>query len=97
MPCRRGTTNRNARGSAASRRVRKQYLLDTFGDGATCSCSTCPVVLDFDTVTADRWPIAGIDGGTYRRNNIRPQCAACASRQGGFMSAARRAKRKAAA
>jgi hypothetical protein len=87
---RRGTSNTNARGSSAARRIRKQFLLDTFGDGETCTCATCPTELDAETVTVDRYPVAGIDGGTYRRNNIRPQCMPCASRQGGLMSATRR-------
>lgn len=90
MTVRRGTTNRNDRGSAEDRRRRRQWLLDTFGDGTTCRCSTCPTVLDFDSITVDRHPVAGVDGGTYRRGNIRPQCAPCASRQGGKMSAQRR-------
>ncbi|SII88849.1 Uncharacterised protein [Mycobacteroides abscessus subsp. abscessus] len=94
MTVRRGTTNRNDRGSAEGRRRRRQWLLDTFGDGTTCRCSTCPTVLDFDSITVDRHPVAGVDGGTYRRGNIRPQCAPCASRQGGKMSAQRRTLRK---
>lgn len=95
MTARRGTSNTNARGSSAARRVRKQFLLDEFGDGITCKCSTCPTVLNADTVTVDRHPVAGIDGGTYRRDNIRPQCGTCASRQGGLMSGARRRLRAA--
>ena len=69
----RGTTNRNARGSASARRTRKQYLLDTFGDGTTCRCHYCKCELTFETLTVDRI-VPGILGGTYRRNNIRPAC-----------------------
>lgn len=90
MTVRRGTTNRNDRGSAEGRRIRRQWLLDQFGDGITCRCSTCPTVLTAETLTVDRYPVAGADGGTYRRGNIRPQCAPCASYQGGKMSAQRR-------
>lgn len=90
---RRGTSNTNVRGSAESRRIRKRWLLKTFGDGTTCVCSTCPTVLTFDTITVDRYPLAGVDGGTYRRGNIRPQCQPCASKQGGDMSRERRAAR----
>lgn len=81
---RRGTTNRNARGSSYSRRIRKQWLLDTFGDGNTAICSFdgCDTVLDFDTITADRYPIPGAEGGTYKRNNIRPACGTCNSKDG---------------
>lgn len=93
MVTRRGTTNRNARGSSYSRAVRRLWLVVTFGDGTTVVCSTCPEVLTVDTVTADRFPVAGVDGGTYRRGNIRPQCITCASKQGGQMAAERRKAR----
>jgi hypothetical protein len=82
----RGTTNRNARGGSDARRVRKQWLLDTFGDGTTASCAFgCGQVLDIDTVTVDRHPTPGCRGGTYRRGNIRPACADCNSRHGGAL------------
>lgn len=72
----RGTTNRNQRGSSQDRRIRKQWLLDTFGDGFTCLCfhPDCIEVLIFETITVDRIEL-GMDGGTYRRGNIRPACA----------------------
>lgn len=72
----RGTTNRNVRGSAASRRARKQWLLDNFGDGVTAPCfhPECETTLDFTNITVDRHPIPGCDGGTYARDNIRPAC-----------------------
>jgi hypothetical protein len=73
----RGTSNTNDRGSAASRRIRKQWVLDTFGNGliAFCSFLGCKEELDFDTITIDRYPLAGCEGGTYKRGNIRPMCA----------------------
>lgn len=77
----RGTTNRNDRGSAAERRRRKQWLLDTFGDGTYASCSFCEDELDYGTITVDRI-VAGCLGGTYARNNIRPACMRCNSLQG---------------
>lgn len=91
----RGTTNRNQRGSSADRRRRKQWLLDTFGDGFTCLCSfqDCIEVLIFETITVDRIQL-GMDGGTYRRNNIRPACAFHNSSEG---SLAMHARRKSAA
>lgn len=80
----RGTSNRNTRGSSYSRRARKQWLLKAFGDGETCLCSFgCGTVLTFETVSPDRYPIPGADGGTYRRNNIRPACQRCQSKHGG--------------
>jgi len=78
----RGTTNGNARGSAEDRRRRKQWLLDTFGDGQRADCYHCAIVLTFDTITVDRI-IPGCQGGTYRRDNIRPSCGFCNSSLGG--------------
>lgn len=73
----RGTSNSNQRGSSYSRRSRKQWLLDTFGDGRTCRCAFegCTTDLDFGTITVDRHPVPGIEGGRYVRGNIRPACA----------------------
>lgn len=77
----RGTTNRNDRGGAAQRRTRKQWLLDTFGDGTFAPCSFCGNDLDFGTITVDRI-LAGCEGGTYHRKNIRPACLRCNSLEG---------------
>lgn len=76
MATTRGTSNSNDRGSAAARRVRKQWLLNVFGNGeyAYCCFEGCTEALTFDTITVDRYPVAGIDGGTYKRGNIRPMC-----------------------
>lgn len=43
-----------------------------------CRCYRCGTLLTFDTVTVDR-RIPGCEGGTYRRNNIRPACGSCNS------------------
>lgn len=81
---RRGTSNTNARGSAASRRARKLWLLETFGDGEQAPCGFgCGTLLTFETITVDRYPIPGCQGGTYRRGNIRPACEPCNSIFGG--------------
>ena len=78
----RGTTNRNDRGNAASRRARKMWLLSAaagFGaHGTTVQCYRCDKPLTLETVTVDR-RLAGILGGTYRRDNIRPACITCNS------------------
>lgn len=61
---RRGTSNADARGSAANRRARKLWLLEQFGDGTSAPCSFgCGTVLTLDTVTVDRFPIPGCQGG----------------------------------
>lgn len=79
----RGSTNQNDRGSATARRARKTWLLVEFGNGTTAPCSFgCGAVLDFDTITVDRYPLRKIDGGSYRRGNIRPACAFCNSQDG---------------
>lgn len=72
------------RGSSYDRRVRKQWLLDTFGNGVTCVCSfdKCDKVLNFKTMTVDRFPIPGEEGGRYVRGNIRPACGHCNSVDG---------------
>jgi hypothetical protein len=42
-----------------------------------CRCWRCGKLLTADTVTIDRWPVPGIDGGKYTANNTRPACATC--------------------
>jgi len=77
----RGTSDTNSRGSAASRRARKAFLLVTFGDGYTAPCFFCHFELDWFTLTVDRI-LRGINGGSYKRDNIRPACGACNSSDG---------------
>jgi hypothetical protein len=49
------------------------------GDGEpACRCG---VLLTADTLTVDR-VVPGCQGGTYRRDNIRPSCQPCASSTG---------------
>lgn len=92
MPVSRGTSNSNERGSAQSRRVRKQWLLDTFGNGIITFCcfKGCTEELNFETITVDRYPIAGCEGGTYRRGNIRPMCGFHNSSTGSLLGHKRR-------
>lgn len=85
MSVRRGTTNRNARGGAPERRKRKQWLLNVYGNGKTAPCSyACGRRVNRETMTVDRYPVPGCDGGTYRKGNIRPACEHCNSRYGGM-------------
>lgn len=79
---RRGTTNRNDRGSSYDRRVRRAWLLATFGDGEKAPCFLCGTMLDDATITADRI-LPGCQGGRYVRGNIRPACGRCNSETGG--------------
>jgi hypothetical protein len=84
---RRGCTNGNRRGNAEARRRRRQWLLDTFGDGTRAACALalspdCAGLVTFETISADRI-VPGYLGGTYRRDNIQPACGPCQSHQGG--------------
>lgn len=76
---RRGTSNTAVRGSSATRRRRKLWLLKTFfpelGPDRTL-CVDCLVELDYETMTVDRI-VAGALGGRYTRDNIRPMCSPC--------------------
>jgi hypothetical protein len=94
----RGTTNRNERGSSYERRIRKAWLLDTFGDGTTAPCAIrfdhhCLGEVDMTTITVDRHPVPGIEGGRYGRDNIRPACGPCNSRHGTELREERKAAR----
>lgn len=53
-----------------------------------CRCYRCGVLLTVDTVSVDRI-IPGCQGGTYRRDNIRPACLPCNSVTGGATRGAR--------
>jgi 5-methylcytosine-specific restriction endonuclease McrA len=66
--------------------------LDTvLGQGQpACRCYRCGRLLTVETVTVDRI-VPGCQGGTYRRDNIRPACGPCNSSTG---AKTRRAKRK---
>lgn len=83
----RGCSNTNERGNAKARRVRKQWLLDTYGNGKAARCwlavqDVCVKWVTFETLTVER-VTPGHKGGTYRRENIKPACGPCQSYQGG--------------
>lgn len=95
----RGTTNRNARGGSPERRRRREWLVATYGDGEFVDCSLravpdCWVAMTKWTVSADRWPVPGAEGGTYRRGNIRPACPPCQSSTGGLLGVIRKRVRR---
>jgi len=64
------------RGNSYDRRRRKQWLLDTFGDGKTCACHWCNKRLTFETLTQDR-VVPGEQGGRYVKSNLVPACFEC--------------------
>lgn len=97
---RRSRSNRNDRGSSYQRRRRREWLVETFGDGELVACHLqrsphCLYVLDVDNVSPDRLRL-GVDGGSYRRGNIRPACLPCQRHQGGEVGPRRRAELAAA-
>lgn len=59
------------------RQRRRRWVMQEFGDGETVNCHRCGVVLTFETMTMDRYPIRGCDGGEYEKGNIQPACAPC--------------------
>lgn len=82
--------NGNQRGSSYTRRIRKQWLLNTFGDGIKAPCWECAVMVTFETMVVDRI-VPAIDGGRYRRTNIRVHCHPCSDKQGPMIRDARNA------
>lgn len=102
MATRRGTSNSMTRGSSYARRKRKQWLLDEFGDGTTAECrlqvsEKCLGSVDFDTISVDRHPIPGCQGGKYVKGNIRPSCGPCNASDGGTLGGIRKAEALASA
>jgi hypothetical protein len=88
--------SRNQRGNTKDRRVRRQWLIDTFGDGkeAQCAFDDCSQMLDIHTITVDRFPIPGVEGGRYVRGNIRPACGYHNSQDGAQLAMNRRMSRE---
>ena len=54
-----------------------------------CRCYRCGTLLCMDTVMVDRIK-PGCEGGTYRRDNIRPACDGCNEHTGGKLGATQR-------
>lgn len=75
------TGHGNQRGNSDDRRRRRQWLLDKYGNGRVARCWECNARVDMQTMIVDRI-VPGKHGGTYRRNNIRPQCWVCSNKQG---------------
>jgi 5-methylcytosine-specific restriction endonuclease McrA len=94
MTVTRGTTNRNERGTASTRRALKCWMLGVFGDGITAPCAFCGRQLLYSQMTKDRFPLAGRKGGKYRRGNVRPACMSCNASEGARQAALERTERK---
>lgn len=71
----------NMRGNVYDRRRSKARLLREFGDGTTCPCVYCGVVLTEETIERDRiYP--GSEGGRYIHANLVPADGYCNKRRG---------------
>lgn len=83
----RGTSNANVRGNAEDRRRRREWLVTRYASDVPgcCRCYRCGELLTVDTVTVDRI-VPGCQGGTYRRDNIRPACGTCNSSTGALLA-----------
>lgn len=86
----RGTSNRNVRGNSADRAARRRYLVRAYESDVPghCRCYRCGGLLTEDTVTVDRI-VPGCEGGTYRRENIRPACSDCNQETGSALGVVR--------
>jgi hypothetical protein len=82
----RGYSNGNDNGNSDDRRARRLWLVSPAagfgGDGEKVLCQVCRAVY----VTVSNMVVGRIvprtKGGTYRRGNIRPECAPCSCREG---------------
>ena len=83
----RSITGNDKRGSSYDRRARRAWLLSPEagwgGDGEKVPCSEpgCGAMVNMRTMYVDRI-IPGEQGGTYRRDNIKPHCGSCSHKQG---------------
>ena len=73
---------KDGRGSSEDRRRRKRWLVSPEagfgGNGRSVPCRWCGKRLRLGrALEADRYPICGHAGGTYRRDNIVPACRKC--------------------
>lgn len=59
------------------RRHLRAWTLRKYGDGTHAPCAGCGELVDNDTMTLDRYPIPGREGGKYTLRNVRPMCAPC--------------------
>lgn len=72
-----GRPEGDRRGNNEDRKRRRTWMLLKFGNGVNAPCHWCRKPLDFETLTVDRHPKQGRDGGRYTRDNIVPACGTC--------------------
>ena len=64
------------RGNTHDRRMRRQWVFKTFGNGKTVCCFWCGKRMR-TRFTIDRYPRCGHAGGRYTKDNIVPACLPC--------------------
>jgi hypothetical protein len=73
--------SRHGRGNWKDRMRRRKWLLSPDapfgGDGEQTPCFWCESPVTYDTLSVDRWPYCGHEGGGYNRLNIVPSCDPC--------------------
>ncbi|AGT11857.1 HNH endonuclease [Mycobacterium phage Bombitas] len=63
----------------------RAHSLDT-PNGKIIPCGECGIELTEETVTIGHWPVPAYLGGTWTRNNVRPECFECNAGEGSAMS-----------
>lgn len=72
---------KNIQGNTRNRRQRRNKLLSQFGDGTTCPCVYCGLVITHGTMEQDKiYPT--MEGGRYRTPNLVPSCGDCNKKRG---------------
>ncbi len=72
---------RNLVGNTKDRAKRRAALLQEFGDGKTCPCIYCGLVIGEGTLEQDKILTTG-QGGRYRLPNLVPSCSSCNKQRG---------------
>ena len=72
---------RNLVGNTKDRRSRREKLLKDFGDGETCPCIYCGIVVTHGTLEQDKMYTTQ-EGGRYKYSNVVPSCGDCNKRRG---------------
>jgi hypothetical protein len=68
-------------GNSNDRRSRKNKLMKEFGDGTSCPCVYCGIIVGEGSLEQDKI-LTTAEGGRYRMNNLVPSCTGCNKRRG---------------
>ncbi len=72
---------RNLVGNSTDRRRRREKIMREFGDGVSCPCIYCGVVLRGDGDLEQDKMYTTAEGGRYRMSNLIPSCTDCNKRR----------------